>query len=172
MSLLGRKNSDRFTDIFSKVGREGKLYEKIEDVVGIDIKYMAERPSKVCRRCKGQLVCFTDFKAKAIQVQNEIHQNTTSKRCKTFSPTLQPVEKKRQPTENKSEEQNPSSKHGKIARSLFTAGEPNKSEKEQPGNVKHQETDHDILSRTGLNNPEVIKLLYLYEINATGLQSE
>lgn len=42
----------------------------------------------------------------------------------------------------------------------------------QPGNAKHQETDHDILSRTGLNNPEVIKLLYLYEINATGLQSE
>ena len=143
---LEEKNSDRFAQIFSKVGTDCKLHENVKDVIGIDIKYAAELPSKVCRRCKGQLACFADFKAKAIQVQSEINSNTTSKRYKSFSPTLQPMEKKRQPTvtENKSQEQAASSaKSGKIARSLFADGKPKKSEIEESGNG----TASDILNK-------------------------
>ena len=72
------KNSDRFTDIFSKTGKDGEL-EKINYVIGIKVKEVRELPTNVCRKCRGQLITFSDFKAKALSVQNELALYTTSK---------------------------------------------------------------------------------------------
>jgi len=153
------KNSDRFTDIFSKTGKDGQLLEKINYVIGIKVKEVRELPTKVCRKCRGQLITFFDFKAKALSVQNEVALYTTSKRCKNFSPSLEPEKKKQLVEGAEGGKQTASVKPGGPARKLFREGS-------QPGQVKEiqknanevnkEENIDVILSKSGLNNPEVI----------------
>ena len=81
-------------DIFSKTGKDGELLEKINYVIGIKVKEVRALLTKVCRKCRGQLITFSNFKAKALSVQNELALYTTSKRCKHFSPSLKPDKKK------------------------------------------------------------------------------
>ena len=153
---IRRQTTKYFTDIFSKTGKEGELLEKINYVIGIKVKEVSELPTKVCRKCRGQLTRFSDFIAKALSVQNELALYTTSKRCKNFSPSLEPEKKKQLVGEEK---QTASLKPGGLARKLFPEGN-------QPGQVKeiqknvnevHKVENIDaILSKSGLNNPEVI----------------
>lgn len=153
------KNADRFTDIFSKTGKDGQLLEKMNYVIGIKVKEVRELPTKVCRKCRGQLITFFDFKAKALSVQNEVALYTTSKRSKNFSPSLEPEKKKQLVEGAEGGKQTASVKPGGPARKLFREGS-------QPGQVKEiqknankvnkEENIDVILSKSGLNNPEVI----------------
>ena len=76
---------DRFTDIFSKTGKDCKYFVKINNVIGIEVQKVSKLLTKACRKCEGQLNTFPDFKSKALSIQNELAvQYTTSKRCKSF----------------------------------------------------------------------------------------
>ena len=153
------KNSDRFTDIFSKTGKDSELLDKINCVIGIKVKEVRELPTKVCRKCRGQLITFSDFKAKALSVQNEVALYTTSKRCKNFSPSLEPEKKKQLVEGAEGGKQTASVKPGGPARKLFREGSQSGQVKEIQKNankVNKEENIDVILSKSGLNNPEVL----------------
>ncbi len=88
------KFSDKFTDIFSAVGRRKRIAEAIENVLGIRYEDIEGRPTKVCRSCQSKLDGFDKFKRMALEINKNITGQVTSKRCLVFSPNKSGPNKK------------------------------------------------------------------------------
>lgn len=89
------KDVDRSTNVFSKSGIRKNLAKTISDMLQVSIKKDDGLPSNICRQCEGKLLGFSEFKSSVIDMQSQLRQSVTTKRCKVFSPTLEPDQKVR-----------------------------------------------------------------------------
>ena len=82
------KAGNRYTKIFSTVGKEKKLSVQIYSLTGIKVEHFEENAQslKVCRTCEGKLTKSNQFKSSAISTLENIRERATAKRCLNFSP--------------------------------------------------------------------------------------
>ncbi len=76
---------EKFTDIFSAVGIRKQIAETIHNILSIAYEDIDGQPTKVCRSCQGKLDGFAKFKTKAMEINNTVIRQVTSKRCLLFS---------------------------------------------------------------------------------------
>ena len=76
------KDYIRSTSILSKVGKEKRLAENIENVLNIVIEdsEKSHLPCTICRRCQDLLIKFNEFKTLAIETQEIIKADSFVKR--------------------------------------------------------------------------------------------
>ena len=89
------KDVDRSTNVFSKSGIRKNLGKPISELLQVSIKEDDGLPSNICRQCEGKVLGFSEFKSSVINMQIQLKQSVTAKRCKVFSPTLEPEQKVR-----------------------------------------------------------------------------
>ena len=82
------KASNRYTKIFSTIGKEKKLSVQIYSLTGIKVEHFEENAQslKVYRACKGKLTKSNQFKSSAISALETVRERATAKRCVNFSP--------------------------------------------------------------------------------------
>ncbi len=82
------KAGNRYTKIFSSVGKEKKLSEQIFSLTGIKVEHFEENAQllKVWGVCEGKLTKSNQFKSSAIGTLETIREKATAKRCLNFSP--------------------------------------------------------------------------------------
>ena len=82
------KAGNRYTKIFSAIGKEKKLSVQIYSLTGIKVEHFEENAQslKVCRTCEGKLTKSNQFKSSAISILKTIRERATAKRCLNFSP--------------------------------------------------------------------------------------
>lgn len=89
------KDVDRSTNVFSKSGIRKNLGKTISELLQVSIKEDDGLPSNICRQCEGKVLGFSEFKSAVVNMQIQLKQSVTAKRCKVFSPTLEPDQKVR-----------------------------------------------------------------------------
>ena len=89
------KDVDRSTNVFSKSGIRKNLGKTISELLQVSTKEDDGLPSNICRQCEGKVLGFSEFKSSVINMQIQLKQSVTAKRCKVFSPTLEPEQKVR-----------------------------------------------------------------------------
>ena len=127
------KDIDRSTNVFSKSGIRKNLAKTISELLQVSIKEDDGLPSNICRQCEGKLFGFSEFKSSVINMQSQLKQSVTPKRCKVFSPTLEPDQKVRVV-------ENPSS-----VRSLTFADENTKPESNISSSLPQMNSDMDCV---------------------------
>ena len=80
-------NSDRFTNIFSVVGKRKDLASKIKVALNVNV-CCGEGSLKICRICERKLNSFNDFISTSKSVLESVRERGTSKRCLNFSPQV------------------------------------------------------------------------------------
>lgn len=89
------KDVDHSTNVFSKSGIRKNLAKKISELLQVSIKEDDGLPSNICRQCEGKVLGLSEFKSSVINMQIQLRQSVSAKRCKVFSPTLEPDQKVR-----------------------------------------------------------------------------
>ena len=82
------KAGNRYTKIFSTVGKEKELSVQIYSLTGIKVEQHEENAQslKVCRTWEGKLTKSNQFKTSATSTLQTIRERATAKRCLNFSP--------------------------------------------------------------------------------------
>ena len=82
------KAGNRYTKIFSTIGKEKELSAQIYSLTGIKVEQHEENAQslKVCRTCEGKLTKSNQFKSSATSTLETIRERATAKRCLNFSP--------------------------------------------------------------------------------------
>lgn len=127
------KDIDRSTNVFSKSGIRKNLAKTISELLQVSIKEDDGLPSNICRQCEGKLFGFSELKSSVINMQSQLKQSVTAKRCKVFSPTLEPDQKVRV-VENRS-----------SVRSLTFADENTKPESNISSSLPQMNSDMDCV---------------------------
>ena len=89
------KHVDRSTKVLSKSGIRKNLGKTISELLQVSIKEDDGLPSNICRQCEGRVLGLSEFKSSVINMQIQLKQSVAVKRCKVFSPTLEPDQKVR-----------------------------------------------------------------------------
>ena len=89
------KDVDRSTNVFSKSGIRKNLAKTISELLQVSIKEDDGLSSNIRHQCEGKLFGFSEFKSSVINMQSQLKQSVTAKRCKVFSPNLEPDQKVR-----------------------------------------------------------------------------
>ena len=95
------KDVDRSTNVFSKSGIRKNLAKTISELLQVSTKEDDGLSSNICRQCEGKLFGFSEFKSLVINMQSQLKQSVTAKRCKVFSPNLE-LDQKVRVVENRS----------------------------------------------------------------------
>ena len=166
------KDYEKSTNIFSKTGEAKRLQATVAQVLNVAITKNDGLPSNICRHCEGMLTRFTEFKSSVISTQEQLKAMVTTKRCKVFSPSCEPEKKVRVLQKDRSSARSlvfhDNSAQGNACSnstpesngvSLAAVRSLDSTPVLVPDGGKSSASASNILSKVGLQNPEVCWLI-------------